>query len=536
MKPYNLLDEPWLPVRCASGAVRWIRPCDITATDAPAVRVESGRADFDSALTQFLIGLVQTTCTPEHEQAWRVWATAPPSPAELQKRFAPVHDAFFLTGHTYLFMQDVEMPAGQEPWAIAELLIDGPGANAVAFAKPDAVPALGLPFAAAALLCLQLNAPSGGRGHRTSLRGGGPLTTLVHQSDRLWPSVWGNVLNRGHLALVPGNASLQGAQAIFPWMGPTITSVGNKELLPSQASPFAHHWSMPRRIRLSEPAAGMCALSGIQQDVVGTYCTKDLGVNYAGAWQHPLTPYRVSEEDGDAPISWKGRSAKLSYRDWLEVALGGAKSRPAAVVSAFRREVRHKTLPGTALWCSGYQMDNMKPVGFSQTTTPLLHIDEEGAAVLRANLALLVAASDSVRDTVRRQVTEALTPRGGELRGDLSFLNETFLVETQPDFFAAVEELQTAVVAGTEAEVFPGVAERWLTTLQHAAKRIFSQHSQERGAVEALDIKRVAQAWNTLNRFVHPHNNKLRQAAGLPPHVRESTTPAPTTPTQGNAP
>jgi hypothetical protein len=33
------------------------------------------------------------------------------------------------------------------------------------------------------LFSLQLNAPSGGKGYRTGLRGGGPLTTLIELQD-----------------------------------------------------------------------------------------------------------------------------------------------------------------------------------------------------------------------------------------------------------------------------------------------------------------------------------------------------------------
>ncbi|MGG2362666.1 type I-E CRISPR-associated protein Cse1/CasA, partial [Salmonella enterica] len=81
------------------------------------------------------------------------------------------------------------------------LLIESPGANTLKknldhFVRRGRVEVLAPAAAAMALFTLQTFAPSGGAGHRTSLRGGGPLTTLVRPgtvaglSDALWPLLW----------------------------------------------------------------------------------------------------------------------------------------------------------------------------------------------------------------------------------------------------------------------------------------------------------------------------------------------------------
>ena len=100
----------------------------------------------------------------------------------LAERFAQVRDAFVLDGAGPRFMQDrEELVGGVVP--ISGLLIDSPGANTIKnnvdlFVKRGRVTTLSRAAAAMSLFALQTFAPSGGAGHRTSLRGGGPLTTL----------------------------------------------------------------------------------------------------------------------------------------------------------------------------------------------------------------------------------------------------------------------------------------------------------------------------------------------------------------------
>ncbi|WP_079952860.1 type I-E CRISPR-associated protein Cse1/CasA, partial [Salmonella enterica] len=75
---------------------------------------------------------------------------------------------------------------------------------------------------------LQLNAPSGGKGYRTGLRGGGPLTTLVelqeYQGERqtpLWRKLWLNVMPQDTVDLpLPDQCDA----AVFPWLAATRTS------------------------------------------------------------------------------------------------------------------------------------------------------------------------------------------------------------------------------------------------------------------------------------------------------------------------
>ena len=113
--------------------------------------------------------------------------------------------------------------------------------------KRDRYAGLPLPTAAMALYTLQAHAPAGGAGNRTSMRGGGPMVTLVRPrggETPLWSLVWANVPEGRPLA--PDDL------AALPWMRSTRTS----ETGATVEQPAADHdppeafFGMPRRLRL----------------------------------------------------------------------------------------------------------------------------------------------------------------------------------------------------------------------------------------------------------------------------------------------
>ncbi|HHH38471.1 MAG TPA: type I-E CRISPR-associated protein Cse1/CasA, partial [Sedimenticola sp.] len=348
----NLLTDDWLRVIGADGRILPLSPPRIGSGEIRDLHAP--RADFRGALYQFLIGLLQTACTPENRKAWLAWWRTPPSTDELKKRFAPFLDAFELISENGrpAFMQDLDMPDG-EPKQIATLLIDAPGGKTLRdnldhFVKRGTVEKISPHWAATALFTLQINAPSGGVGHRVSLRGGGPLTTLVlppegGDRDTLWHRLWLNVLTGEELARLPGNGALKNQSAIFPWLATTRTS-GKKgsETWPEQVHPLQVFWCMPRRIRLDAPdrEGGICDLDGRPATaLLHGYRTRNHGINYAGSWEHPLTPY--VREAGKENLTIKGQPGGLGYRHWLglvvEESAGKQHRVPATVVRAWQQ-------------------------------------------------------------------------------------------------------------------------------------------------------------------------------------------------------
>jgi CRISPR system Cascade subunit CasA len=72
----NLLTEPWLPVRKRDGRREWVDPSQLSRTDV--VAFDADRADFNGALAQFAISLLQTTTPVERQSGWRKLFDEPP--------------------------------------------------------------------------------------------------------------------------------------------------------------------------------------------------------------------------------------------------------------------------------------------------------------------------------------------------------------------------------------------------------------------------------------------------------------------------
>ncbi len=305
----NLINDPWLPIIREDGTTERIAPWQIAEQNNPVIDLDAPRADFRGALYQFLIGLLQTTLAPDDADEWSdIWDEGLPV-AELTARFSAAAGAFELTtmedaDNKAAFMQDFDLPPS-EIKPVAALLIEAPGANTIKnnsdhFIKRDLVNCLCSSCAATALFTLQLNAPSGGAGHRVGLRGGGPLTTLVlpdNNNESLWRKLWLNVLDKDNL----DSADYGCDASIFPWLSATKTSEKKgSEIVPEQTNSLQMFWAMPRRIRFFRRVeAQPCDLCGEQDEAaIMEYQTKNYGANYDGQWLHPLTPYWFDPKKG----------------------------------------------------------------------------------------------------------------------------------------------------------------------------------------------------------------------------------------------
>ncbi len=226
---FNLLTDPWLPARRRSGATDWIAPAGISAAELdPVVALGWPRPDFRLAGAEFLIGLLAVACPPAGQTAWRTGYLHPPDAATLSAAFAPLAHAFALDGDGPRFMQDFEDFAADAN-DVGALLIETPGEatirkNTDLMVRRGRVGVLSRTAAAMALFTLQTYAPAGGAGNRTSLRGGGPLTTLAvppplsnEPQMLLWHLLWANV----PCGAPPDPAELP---RVFPWLAPTRTS------------------------------------------------------------------------------------------------------------------------------------------------------------------------------------------------------------------------------------------------------------------------------------------------------------------------
>ncbi|MCR6650182.1 MAG: type I-E CRISPR-associated protein Cse1/CasA [Cellvibrionaceae bacterium] len=363
----NLLDEAWIPVRRENGEQDWITPIQIT--EPAFVALDACRPDFNGTLIQFLIGLIQTTTPMDSEAEWKQWSEEPPSADELKKWFESVREAFVFDGEGARFMQDFSLRTEgvkeKEFNPISGLLIDAPGENTLKenkdhFVKRDTVNALCCSCAATALFTLQTNAPSGGQGHNTSIRGGGPLTTILIAGDShsLWQTVWLNIKRRSDFLATNGDASKSALEYSFLWVRAmnALQSEGGK-LTPIQVHPAHNFWGMPRRIRLDfkHVSAGNCDCCGRHSDVlVDRYVTKAKGFDYKGGWSHPLSPYYENKPGEMLPLH--PQPGGIGYKHWLAWSLGihGNKKESSACIHSFlcigRTALERQAMPSIRFW------------------------------------------------------------------------------------------------------------------------------------------------------------------------------------------
>ena len=525
----NLIHDLWIPVRRQSGITDLIRPAQIVEAADPPLALASPRADFDGSLAQFLIGLLQTCMPPKDGDEWEDRLERPPTVGELDRIFSPYAHAFEVDGDGPRFMQDFEaferLEVSRRKPAMSDidaLLIDAPGAqtlrnNADHFIKRGQVQALCPVCAVTALFTLQLNAPSGGAGHRTSLRGGGPLTTLVIPDpeggglpDTLWNRVWLNILPR--TVRLAGNAALEGLEYIFPWLAATRTSEkeGGLDTTPQDAHPYQMYWAMPRRIRLDfeytgEGGCDLCARES--HKLIRRYFTLNYGINYVGAWRHPLSPYQ--ENDGE-PVPLHPQAGGITYRHWLGLVYdkddGKQRVSPATVVKEFRQNRR---LEGEQLrlWAFGYDMDNMKPRCWYEAVIPLYQIPASIREIFSRRVEQLVTAAETVAGYLKTQVKKAWFKRPGDAKGDVGFLADAFFQATEEDFYATLKRLADTLPSDDEP-----VRRDWHVILRRSALSLFDEYAAA-GDITFADPARLARARNDLEKKLK--NSKLRGILAL---------------------
>lgn len=541
--PYSLIEEEWIPIRRRNGHQEYVCPSSITdhvdGNASPIVEVDASRPDFTASLLQFLIGLVQTTLAPQDERGWRqVLRGGAPDPGRLREAFREHSEAFDLDGEEPRFQQDYERIPDASEKPIASLLLESPSNNALRkntdhFIKNRTSHRYCRACTAAALHTMQTNAPQGGRGHRTSLRGGGPVTTVV-RGETLWDTVWLNVLP--HSAY--GDA-IEDPSRVYPWLAPTRTSSNGEPTTPEDAHPFQAYWGMPRRIYLKDPCdGGSCDLCGREAGALySTYRTKSHGVNYEGAWQHPLTPYYRTDDGQLNPFLTKQEG--FPYHQWRELASGQSSGdgQSARVVRAFydRSNRGYDQLDSVfggrpRLWAYGFEADRTKIRAWHEGLMPLYQV----SASVREDLEALAGQFVQVADKVRRILVQSLrralygeprqTNRGtswdidDKADSDKTFFENTsvqFWENTEALFFSILDEGVDRLVGESGIDDLDGLRVRWLDELRSEAKDLFDERTQL-GHHRSADPKTVSMARRELVRFTSRGTSTIQNLLDLP--------------------
>lgn len=512
----NLINDPWIPVRRADNSRGRIRPAQIVGGESPVVAFDAPRPDFNGALAQFLIGLLQTVAAPAHEDEWSDWLERPPTEAWLTARFATVAHAFNLDGDGPCFMQDLDPQMGgnaAQEW-ITSLLIDAPTSAAIKkgtdhFQKRISIQGFCHHCTAMALFTLHTNAPAGGAGHRTSLRGGGPLTTLVapngEEEAPIWSLLWLNVLEQPvFLADWPPGSD----RDWFPWLSETRTSKNGEVITAADAHPAMAYWAMPRRIRLDargNEKMAHCDVCGQEStNLVTHFLSRPHGMNCSD-WLHPLSPYYADKQGLWLPTH--PQPGGIGYRHWPDLITGReGVSRPAKVVGRAMQRWE-----GTQqLWSFGYDMDNMKARCWYEARLPLLAVPNPEHRERVAGLASkLVEAATVVKDALQDAVRSAWFSPHNKNRGDTGFLTLAFWQKTEADFYALLWRCADALALqnGVPEETHVEIMGTWHRVLCQGAVSLFDQWVTT-VALEFEDPGRIARAHHQLQGRLHGPNLK----------------------------
>ena len=416
------------------------------------------------------------------------------TPRNSTNSFAPFADAFVLDGTGPRFGQDIDALEGAKIVPVSNLLIDAPGENTIdknidLFQKRGQIDVFGRAAAAMALFALQTFAPSGGAGHLTSLRGGGPLTTIVAPSDKdvgLWRVLWLNTP-----ALDKNFAPADSAkEEIFPWLAPTITSEGKP---PRMVSPDSSHilqafWGLPRRIRLVVEANSdrlPCPLtSEIDEFVVTGFRRQTYGVRYDPSFFHVLSPYRLKDKHMDLWLPIHPQPGGILYKDWPSIA-GAAtlNERPAKIISVASNRlaaIDEDVGPIYArIMAWGFDMGKATARGFVEAEIPLFFAPDRFRDEFQRAVFGLVRAADLAANEMRLKIRTAVAgERANPDAERFAALRESFFAGTEQDFYfeflpALIEKLHAH--DGDPAPVTRALAEKWLSVLRREAISLFDE-------------------------------------------------------------
>ena len=515
----NLIEDRWIPVHRQNGEEEKIAPWELTSNfdRNPIVALAAPRPDFQGGLMQFLIGLLQTAAPPDEDSGleWEDWfEEEPPEPEKLRAKFDPLVDCFHLDGDGPRFMQDLQLQ-GESDVGIRALLIDSPKKNTINnnedhFVKRGCVNGICYACAATALFTFQTNAPAGGTGYRTSLRGGGPLTTLVAldsegsgvEHETLWHNLWLNILYR-HTLDNECNNSLQGLQHIFPWLAPTRTSESHtgQTTYPTDVHPLQMYWGMPSRIRLDfdNMRKGDCDTCGLEGAVLVTHFIRtNLGINYfSEGWQHPLSPYYYKGKER-LLLPCHPQSNGFPYTHWAGLLLETDQKVPAQVVTEFHsRRQKHEQF---RLWVFGYDMSKDKAKNWYETVFPLyFFLNKSKGAHFSTRIRSKIDASELVAGYVIKQTKEALN-----LTKNLEVVRTRFYEATEHDFLLSMKALYNTV---TDGEDESDILKSWYNVIKKAGMKLFDDYTF-REDVAFSDMKRIVQARKKLMKDLN--GNKLR--------------------------
>jgi len=544
----NLITDRWIPVIRQNGLPDIIAPWQIAETGNPVVEINAPRPDFQGALYQLLIGLLQTCFAPEDEDLWLDYWQQIPEPEKLKACFEKVAFAFELDNPGGAsFMQEhpdtvnhVEAFDGAE-WLPIEDLMGGAlsdntrKGNKDLFIKSGQIELISTYWAALALFNMQITGVLAWGQHRLGLRGNAPLTTLImpdeKQQSTLWQKLWLNIIHQEDIDLMPGDINKNELSNIFPWLAKTRVSPNKEPTSPSDAHPLQHYWPMPRRIKLRiETVDSVCDLTGVPiSNGVSHYQRIKDGVYYTNGWVHPLTPYsRAAKDQFPKPVV--GKLAGEGFRQWVALnydEYADAENKKmrwgrALAVKHFYDEKSNINIE-TKLWCFGYDANNANVKCWYESLMPTFNLSADDVDALKSHvsevLQIAYQLSDELNYALIRAWFRPQTDGNGKQSwnhvkssinkaGHLSAyksIDDNYWSQLEAPFSMVINDL---IDYGQESGKPLHIYKKWLKEIQSHCLKYFDQNALNE-AIEELDMKRVIEAKNYLLGSLYPHKKGI---------------------------
>jgi CRISPR system Cascade subunit CasA len=527
---FNLINDAWIPVKRMDGTKELITPWQLTDESNPIISLAAPRPDFNGALIQFLIGLVQTTMTPKNERGWKNILKNPPRQEYLKDMFGKVSPAFNLDGDGPCFMQDFDLKANAsedyEKLPIERLLAGMAGDNTIAqnrdhFIKENTVSNICYSCCATALIAVE-NYVNFGRGHRTPLRGANALTTIV-LSDRLWETIWLNVMSQEELFSPKyGDSSKSETGSILPWMGNSFTRSKEQLVTPQEVHPYHIFWTMPYRILLdfSSKDNGNCDLCGCyNHDLITKIVRKPYGINYKGSWIHTLTPYRAKDKN---QFPQKVENGGIYYRHWLGLVQEdkGHVFPAPVVISFYNRKRLFSDLNDVLkheprLWAFGYDSENANYKCWYEGKMPLINVEEqilsafelEAAKILKLAEIAFYNTQRSVIKVLQESVFKGTDKINQDKLSKIDYTNTRFWSNTESSFYDILDEVHQLLLCGNSTFE---TEQKWLKFISKVSMGIFDDYSQA-SQIEVTNPKRIAKVRGELLFFNSLSNKEIQQ-------------------------
>jgi len=524
----NLLSDRWIPIIRKDGSRDVIAPHEIGEGDElfQIMTLDAPRPDFNGALIQFLIGLYQIALMPDGNRTWRQVLHDPPCAESIRTSFQKYGGAFSLAGDEHRFMQDISVPM-VDPHGIDSLLIEMPGENTVKkntdfFLKRGTVKQMCPVCAAMALYTLQLNGPPGGAGHRTGLRGSGPLTSVILGRD-LFETIWLNVLDKETFFTHSSGEQKNSVPDIFPWMGPVRTSENKQTTGPMDVSRFQMFWGMGRRILLDldSLSSGICDLCGsFSNQLIVKYYQATYGPFYDENWEYSMTPYYKNKD------VWFPRHCQpggIMYRNWLGLVQTNPREenqKVALTVSRFRsswKGIRDIVSKHPLLWSFGYDMDNMKARCWYESKMPLYYIDDALRDAFEMHVAQVVQTAEYLVSVLTSSVKKALYSSEKTKGNAPQEVRMRFWYDSEGSFYVLLSDIEQCLLAGDDPV---SVKTEWLHHVIRLCLDIFDYYSQLY-FIEVCDPKRIVSSRREFVMYTASGTKKMAEILGLPLKKRE---------------